>query len=104
MRKVIALCFLLALDLATAVTSGPAERKITVEQARALVMASLTAQQRRLPKVGVEHFDDPDNPTPKFWIFTVIWEGLPEGSVVVGNYAVDPYTGDVLAPRPNVTN
>lgn len=84
------------LGLATAMASGAAERKITVEQARSLVMASLTAQQRRLPKVEAEHFDDPDNPSPKFWIFTVTWEGLPQGSVVVGIYAVDPYTGDVF--------
>ena len=81
--------------LATAMASGAAERKITVAQARLLVMASLTAQQRRLPKVGAD-FGDSDNASPKFWIFTVTWEGLPQGSVVVGIYAVDPYTGDVF--------
>jgi len=27
----------------------------------------------------------------------VTWEGTPKGSVVVGNYAVDPYTGDVFS-------
>jgi len=97
MRKIIVLCLLMTLDLTTAIASGTAERKMTVEQARALVMASLTAQQRRLPKVEADHFDDPDNPNPKFWIFTVTWEGLPKGgSVVVGTYAVDPYTGDVF--------
>jgi len=85
--------FLVSFYATTAIASGTAERKITVEQARALVMASLTAQQRRLPKVEADHFDDPDNPNPKFWIFTVTWEGLPQGSVVVGIYAVDPYTG-----------
>ena len=96
MKICIALSLLMTLDLATAMASGMAERKITVEQARALVMASLTAQQRRLPKVEVDHFDDPDNPSPKFLIFTVVWEGLAKGSVVAGMYAVDPYTGDVF--------
>jgi hypothetical protein len=86
----------MTLALTTAMASGTAERKITVEQARALVMASLTAEQRRLPKVEAEHFDNPDNPSPKFLIFTVVWEGLPKGSVVAGMYAVDPYTGDVF--------
>jgi len=97
MRRAIVLFFLVSFYATTAVANGAAERKITVEQARALVMASLTAQQRRLPKVEAEHFDDPENPSPKFWIFTVVWEGTPNGSVVVGNYAVDPYTGDVFS-------
>jgi hypothetical protein len=96
MRKVIMLYLLMTLDLTTAMASGTAQRKITVEQARALVMASLTAEQRRLPKVEAEHFDNPDNPSPKFLIFTVVWEGLHKGSVVAGMYAVDPYTGDVF--------
>jgi len=96
MRKIIVLCLLVTLDLTTALARGTAARKITIEQAKALVIASLTAQQRRLPKLEAEHFDDPENPTPKFWFFTVTWEGLPKGSVVVGNYAVDPYTGDVF--------
>jgi len=28
-------------------------------------------------------------------VFSVTWAGAPNQSVVVGNYAVDPYTGDV---------
>lgn len=96
MRTFIVLCLLMTLDLTTAMASGTADRKITVEQARALVMASLSAEQRRLPKVEAVHFDDPDNPSPKFLIFTVVWKGLPKGSVVAGMYAVDPYTGDVF--------
>ena len=56
-------------------------------------MASLTADQRRLPKLGAELYDAPDS--SQFLFFTVTWEGTPNGSVVVGNYAVDPYTGDV---------
>ncbi|MBS1839326.1 MAG: hypothetical protein JST77_00595 [Acidobacteria bacterium] len=82
-----------------ATTLGAAQtpdRKITVAQARALVMASLTKQERRLPKLEAEHFDNPDNTSSKFLIFTVVGKGLPKGSVVAGMYAVDPYTGDVF--------
>ncbi len=96
MRRVIVLVLLVSLYSTTVMAGGPAERKITVAQAKALVLASLTAKERRLPKVEAEHFDDPDNPSPKFLIFTVVWEGLPKGSVVAGMYAVDPYTGDVF--------
>jgi hypothetical protein len=71
------------------------ERKITTDQARALVMASLSAEQRLLPKLGAEQYAAPDS--SKFVFFTVTWEGTPNGSVVVGNYAVDPYTGDVFS-------
>lgn len=69
--------------------------KITISQAKELVLASLTVQQRELPKLGVEQYDE--SGSSKFWFFTVTWEGLPKGSVVVGNYAVDPYTGDVFS-------
>ena len=72
---------------------GEPQRTITVGQARALVMASLLPEQRALPKVEADEY-----PSPKpshFLFFTVTWEGTPSGSVVVGNYAVDRYTGDV---------
>jgi hypothetical protein len=48
-----------------------------------------------LPKLEAEQYDAPDS--SKFLFFTVTWEGRPKGSVVVGNYAVDPYTGDVFS-------
>jgi hypothetical protein len=67
----------------------------TAAQAKALVMASLTAEQRRLPKLGLVPYADSN--FSRFLFFTVTWEGLPEGSVVVGNYAVDPQTGDVFS-------
>lgn len=90
-----ALVLLLASCGATAGAVVTPENKITNDQARALVMASLTAQQRRLPKLEAEPFDAPES--SKFLFFTVTWEGAPNGSVVVGNYAVDPYTGDVFS-------
>jgi hypothetical protein len=68
---------------------------MTSDQAKALVMASLTAQQRQLPKAEAEPYGAPDS--SKFLFFTVTWEGTPNGSAVVGNYAVDPYTGDVFS-------
>jgi len=71
-------------------------RRLTVAQARALVLAALTPQQRRLPKLGAESDDAPRSPST-FLYFTVVWEGTPTGSVVVGNYAVDPRTGDVFS-------
>jgi hypothetical protein len=75
--------------------ADPPDHKITTDQAKALVMASLTAQQRRLSKVEAEAYEAPAS--SKFLFFTVTWEGKPNGSVVVGNYAVDPYTGDVFS-------
>ena len=86
------LVFLLAIGISATETSG---KKITTDQARSLVMAALTGEQRRLPEVAAEPYDAPD--TSKFLFFTVTWEGTPKGSVVVGNYAVDPYTGDVFS-------
>lgn len=94
MKRVLA--FALAFFCAT--TAGATDlpaHKITEDQAEALVMASLTAQQRQLPKVEVDPDESPRS--SRFLFFTVTWEGTPDGSVVVGNYAVDSYTGDVFS-------
>jgi hypothetical protein len=95
MKKTIALLFLVSLCAATSSAAERSPQRITNEQARALVMASLSEQQGRLPKVEAEQFDAPY--PSKFLFFTVSWEGTPKGSVVVGNYAVDPFTGDVFS-------
>lgn len=71
-----------------------AGRKLTIGQGRTLVLASLTAQQRRLPSLEADPYNDPHS---KFFFYTVTWAGTPNGSVVVGNYAVDPRTGDVFS-------
>jgi hypothetical protein len=76
--------------------AGSPKHKITNNQAKALVMATLTTQQRRLPKLEAVPDDTPGS-SSQFMFFTVTWEGTPNGSVVVGNYAVDPYTGDVFS-------
>jgi len=94
MKRVFAL--FLASFCAIAASAGDLnEHKITIDQARTLVMASLTSQEQRLPKVEAEPYDAP--PSSRFMFFTVTWEGTSNGSVVVGNYAVDPYTGDVFS-------
>jgi hypothetical protein len=80
----------------TGLAADPPTHKITNNQAEELVMASLTAQQRRLPKLEAVPDDSPGL-SSKFMFFIVTWEGTPNGSVVVGNYAVDPYTGDVFS-------
>src|ERR1700693_2088501 len=87
MNKLFAV-LLASLCAANASALDPPDRKLTVDQARALVLASLTPEQKRLPSLGAESFDDPN--TSKFLFFTVYWAGTPNGSVVVGNYAVDP--------------
>jgi hypothetical protein len=71
------------------------DRKLTVDQARALVLASLTPEQKRLPSLGAEPYNDPN--TSQFLFFTVYWAGAPNGSAVVANLAVDPNTGDVFS-------
>lgn len=88
-QLIVAACLCLGLDNA----DGQPEHRITAEQTKALVMASLSPQQRALPKVEAEQYPPPKS--SRFLFFTVTWEGTKNGSVLVGNYAVDPYTGDV---------
>jgi hypothetical protein len=93
MKRLIFLALLL-FTLRTAAWSAEPS-KITISQAKELVLASLTAQQRQLPKLMVGPYNESD--ASRFWFYTVTWAGLPKGSVVVGNYAVDPITGDVFS-------
>jgi hypothetical protein len=94
MRRFLAF-FVASLFASVVGVTSPPEHRITSDQAKALVLASLTRQQERLPKMEAEPFVPPS--PSKFLFFTVTWEGTPNGSVVVGNYAVDPYTGDVFS-------
>lgn len=93
MKKATVLLLLAFLHSTIATAVEHPEHKMTAEQARELVIASLTAEQRRLPSLEAEQYDAPDS--SQFVFFTVTWRGTPNGSVVVGNYAVDSYTGDV---------
>jgi hypothetical protein len=96
MRRSIVLLILVVLCSTTARAIDDPARKITTDQARALVMASLTKEQQRLPKLGAEQYGPPES-SSRFMNFTVTWEGTRGGSVVVGVYAVDSYTGDVFS-------
>lgn len=94
MKRLLLLSVLACLGATTARPAGRDGDKVTTAGAKALVMAALTPEQRRLPRVEAEV----DSPTAsRFLFFTVTWQGLPRGSVVVGNYAVDSYTGDVFS-------
>ena len=86
---------LASLCAANASALDPPSRKLTADEAHALVLASLTPEQKRLPSLGADPYNNPN--TSKFLCFTVYWAGTPNGSVVVGNYAVDPNTGDVFS-------
>ena len=74
---------------------GQSSRKLTPSQGRTLVLASLNPEQRRLP--GLEAELNRRSIAPKFLSYTVTWAGTKDGSVVVANYAVDPYTADVFS-------
>ncbi len=87
-----------------AVISGPfslaqspqiPSRMLSSGQANTLVIAALSKQQKRLPGIEAEQFDN--SSSAQFLFFTVVWAPPPDqrGSVVVENYAVDPRTGDV---------
>lgn len=82
-------------SLCASLHSAVGPPKITGAQAKALVLAALNEEQKRLPRLGVEPYSAPGS--SKFLFFTVTWAGTSEGSVVVGNYAVDPDTGDVFS-------
>ena len=68
-------------------------RTVTKAEADALVRAALPAKLKRLPKFGMEISQGGDR--PRFYFAYVYWAGEPQGSMTVGNYAVDTETGDV---------
>jgi len=84
----------LALLVAVFAPVSQADRPtLNPEQSRSLVLAALTQQQRKLPGIEAETFNNPHS--SRFTFYTVVWAAGEDQSVVVGNYAVDPYTGDV---------
>ena len=86
---------LVCLELAVALQSEPPKRTITLERAKSLVLTSLTPEQKKLPSLGAEQYQDPHS--SRFLFFAVTWGAKSNQSVVVGNYAVDPYTGAVFS-------
>ena len=76
-----------------ALAEEAAARLVTVVEARQLVLAALPARTKHLPKFGLE--GGLDSRDARFYIFTAYWAGAPNGSMVIGNYAVDASTADV---------
>jgi hypothetical protein len=71
------------------------QRSLSLAQEKRLVRAAIPAKLKRLPAFQIDDgYRDPNR--PRFEFFQAIWAGLPNGSVVVGSYAVDPATGDVF--------
>jgi hypothetical protein len=79
-------------------------RKITLKQAKALIMAALTPKERRAPGVTIDIPVNNSNDIlsyvssshPRFLIFQVLWAAT-KGSDLIGWYSVDIYTGDVFS-------
>ena len=68
-------------------------RSVSLEQATALVVAALPTKTKQLPEFGIEQFGEDQH--SQFYFLTAYWQGAPNGSMIIGNYAVDPSTGDV---------
>jgi hypothetical protein len=72
-----------------------AVRQLSKDEGSSLIKYAVTARERRLPSFGVEAYESQDDPS--FYFFTAVWAGEPNGSVVIGNFAVDRATGDVFS-------
>lgn len=92
MKPVVA-CLLLSLLSVAAAAQKQDSQLVTDKEARKLVLAAMPASVKRLPKFGLE--GGLDSRDPRFYLFTAYWEGAPNGSMVIGNYAVDTSTADV---------
>jgi hypothetical protein len=68
-------------------------RVVSVDEAKNLVLEALPPKTRHLPKFGLDQYKD--KYFPQFYFFSATWAGAPNGSSVIGNYAVDSSTGDV---------
>jgi hypothetical protein len=67
--------------------------RMSPAQAKRFALAAIPARSKRLPDFQLEL--ESTNAYPGLYMFNAIWEGLPEGSVEIGFYAVDPITGAV---------
>jgi len=85
---------LLLFSGAASATSS-SDHKISTDQAKALAIAALNPQQRKLSKL--EAIPDDASSASRFTYLTVVWHGVKNGSIVVENYAIDTYTGDVFS-------
>lgn len=68
------------------------DRTISSNKARELVREALVALNMNGPSVKIDHFRY--DYAPEFYAFMAWWPN-PEGSPLIGYYAVNPWTGDV---------
>ena len=91
--KLVAVCLLVLTLCVAAVAQQQDSRLVTDDEARKLVMAAMPSSAKHLPKFGLE--GGLDSHDPRFYVFMAYWAGAPNGSMVIGNYAVDTLTADV---------
>lgn len=81
----------LTLLLAWQMVAFARTRDLTTAEGRELVMEALEPEARKLPRLAIEL---EDRKVPGFHEFAVTWDN-PNGSVIVGFFAVNQATGDV---------
>ena len=71
--------------------------RITIDQARKLVMAALPHEMASLPGLYLDYYSIPD--CTDFYYFAVLWRNpMPEGSNLSAHIAVDSLTCEVWDP------
>jgi len=85
-------CVFVLVLCVSAVAQQPRTR-VSVEEAKKLVLAALPSSAKQLPKFSLEGGQVPDS--AGFYVFMAYWAGAPKGSTVIGHYAVDASTADV---------
>ena len=90
-----AIILALALLASVSAIADPNWRKVTVAEARQLVLASLDSMSRQAPGLTVKG-GSRDSSFPDYYSFAVMWAGTGRASVMVGFFDVDPLTGDVF--------
>jgi hypothetical protein len=86
-------CCLLLVGLNALALGQATKQRVSVQDAKQLVLAALPSKAKQLPKFGLEQYEYPAS--PGFYFFTAYWAGAPHGSMVIGNYAVDESTADI---------
>lgn len=88
---IVAMFFVIpGIGVPSSATDAPA---ITKPDAVHLIMASLPAEARKLPQLGVDVRVDEQH--RRYYAVDITWAGSPNGSAVYGSYYVDRETGDV---------
>jgi hypothetical protein len=86
----------LVIAVLSLVTSGAdaagAPRVVSVREAEKLILEALPLQTRQLPSFSLERGTDDRG----YYFFFAVWAGVPNGSTMIGGYAVDSATGDVF--------